>query len=66
MIVASSRGGVYSTSDAGRALEHQESYLQTVFGFFGILLALPASAILLVGLRHLNQAYFTSPFYKQP
>jgi predicted PurR-regulated permease PerM len=37
-----------------------------VFGFFGILLALPASAILLVGLRHLNQAYFASPFYKQP
>ena len=36
VIVASSRGGVYSTSDAGRALEHQESYLQTVFGFFGI------------------------------
>ncbi|MBX3587606.1 MAG: FMN-dependent NADH-azoreductase [Ramlibacter sp.] len=36
VIVASSRGGVYSTSDAGRALEHQESYLQTVFGFLGI------------------------------
>ncbi|MBX3652744.1 MAG: FMN-dependent NADH-azoreductase [Ramlibacter sp.] len=36
VVVASSRGGVYSTSDAGRALEHQESYLQTVFGFFGI------------------------------
>jgi FMN-dependent NADH-azoreductase len=36
VIVASSRGGVYSTSDAGRAMEHQESYLQTVFGFFGI------------------------------
>ncbi len=36
VIVASSRGGVYSTSDQGRALEHQESYLQTVFGFFGI------------------------------
>jgi FMN-dependent NADH-azoreductase len=36
VIVASSRGGIYSTSDAGRALEHQESYLQTVFGFFGI------------------------------
>ena len=36
VIVVSSRGGVYSTSDAGRALEHQESYLQTVFGFFGI------------------------------
>jgi FMN-dependent NADH-azoreductase len=27
---------VYSTSEQGRALEHQESYLQTVFGFFGI------------------------------
>lgn len=36
VIVASSRGGFYSTSDAGRAMEHQESYLQTVMGFFGI------------------------------
>jgi FMN-dependent NADH-azoreductase len=36
VIVASTRGGVYSTSEQGRALEHQESYLQTVFGFFGI------------------------------
>lgn len=36
VIVASSRGGMYSTSDAGRAMEHQESYLQTVFGFFGV------------------------------
>ncbi|MGB3067189.1 MAG: FMN-dependent NADH-azoreductase [Ottowia sp.] len=36
VIVASSRGGVYSTTEAGRALEHQESYLQAVFGFFGI------------------------------
>ncbi|MFZ3126928.1 MAG: NAD(P)H-dependent oxidoreductase [Rhodoferax sp.] len=36
VLVASTRGGVYSTSDAGRAMEHQESYLQTVFGFFGI------------------------------
>lgn len=36
VIVASSRGGVYSSSDGGRAMEHQESYLQTVFGFFGI------------------------------
>lgn len=36
VVVASSRGGVYSTSDLGRSLEHQESYLQTVFGFFGI------------------------------
>jgi FMN-dependent NADH-azoreductase len=36
VIVASTRGGIYSTSDQGRALEHQESYLQTVFGFLGI------------------------------
>lgn len=36
VIVASTRGGVYSTSECGRALEHQESYLQTIFGFFGI------------------------------
>ena len=36
VIVASSRGGVYSTSDSGRAMDHQESYLRTVFGFFGI------------------------------
>ncbi len=36
VIVASSRGGVYSTSAGGQAMEHQESYLQTVFGFFGI------------------------------
>jgi FMN-dependent NADH-azoreductase len=36
VIVASTRGGVYSSSEAGRAMEHQESYLLTVFGFFGI------------------------------
>ena len=36
VIVASSRGGVYSTSEGGRAMEHQESYLQTVLGFFGV------------------------------
>ena len=36
VIVASSRGGMYSTSDAGNATEHQESYLKVVFGFFGI------------------------------
>jgi predicted PurR-regulated permease PerM len=35
-----------------------------VFGFFGVLLALPASAILLVGLRHLKDAYFASGFYQ--
>ena len=36
VIVASTRGGVYSTSDAGNAMEHQESYLKTVFGFLGV------------------------------
>ncbi|MCV0441008.1 MAG: NAD(P)H-dependent oxidoreductase [Hydrogenophaga sp.] len=36
VIVALTRGGVYSASDAGRAMEHQETYLQTVLGFFGI------------------------------
>lgn len=36
VIVASTRGGQYAGSEAGRAMEHQESYLQTVFGFFGI------------------------------
>jgi FMN-dependent NADH-azoreductase len=36
VIVASSRGGVYSTSAQMGALDHQESYLRTVFGFFGI------------------------------
>jgi FMN-dependent NADH-azoreductase len=36
VIVAITRGGVYSNSEAGRAMEHQESYLQTVFGFLGI------------------------------
>ena len=36
VIVASSRGGLYSTSEAGQAAEHQESYLKVIFGFFGI------------------------------
>lgn len=36
VIVASTRGGIYSTSDAGQAMEHQESFLKTIFGFFGI------------------------------
>ena len=36
VIIASTRGGAYSTSDAGNAMEHQESYLKTVFGFLGI------------------------------
>lgn len=36
VIAALSRGGMYSNSVAGRAMEHQESYLNTIFGFFGI------------------------------
>ncbi len=36
LIAVLSRGGIYSTSEAGQAMEHQESYLKTVFGFFGI------------------------------
>jgi predicted PurR-regulated permease PerM len=35
-----------------------------LFGFFGILLALPASAALLVALRHLRAKYFDSELYK--
>ena len=34
-----------------------------VFGFFGVLLALPASAALLVGLRHVRAAYLAGPLY---
>jgi FMN-dependent NADH-azoreductase len=36
VIVASTRGGIYSTSEAARALDHQETWLQAVFGFLGI------------------------------
>jgi predicted PurR-regulated permease PerM len=35
-----------------------------LFGFFGVLVAVPASAILLVALRHLRSVYFDSSFYK--
>lgn len=35
-----------------------------LFGFAGVLLALPLSAALLVGLRHLRSAYFTSDLYR--
>lgn len=34
-----------------------------LFGFFGVLLALPASAALLVGFRHLKNHYLNSHFY---
>ena len=37
-----------------------------VFGFFGVLLALPASAALLVGLRHLRAAYLAGPLFGGP
>ena len=36
VIVASSRGGAYSTNPALAFLDHQESYLKAVFGFVGI------------------------------
>ena len=36
VIVASTRGGMYSTSEGGRAMDFQEDYLKTVFGFLGI------------------------------
>ena len=34
-----------------------------LFGLAGVLMALPVSAALLVGLRHLRAAYVTSPIY---
>ncbi|MEO8144057.1 MAG: AI-2E family transporter [Betaproteobacteria bacterium] len=37
-----------------------------IFGFFGVLLALPASAALLVGLRHLRSAYLAGSLYGGP
>ena len=36
-----------------------------VFGFFGLLLALPASAAILVGLRHLQGRYQASDLYRR-
>lgn len=35
-----------------------------VFGFFGVLLALPASAAILIGLRELHRGYLDSRFYR--
>ncbi len=37
-----------------------------LFGFFGVLLALPLSAILLVVLRHSKAAYLASSMYRKP
>jgi FMN-dependent NADH-azoreductase len=36
VIVASSRGGHYGPESPAASMEHQESYLRTAFGFFGI------------------------------
>ena len=36
VIVASSRGGMYAANPAAAGMDHQESYLKTVFGFFGV------------------------------
>lgn len=36
VIVASSRGGFYGSGTPAEAMDHQESYLKTIFGFFGI------------------------------
>jgi predicted PurR-regulated permease PerM len=36
-----------------------------LFGFVGVLLALPASAILMVAIRHVRNAYLNSSFYTQ-
>jgi len=36
-----------------------------LFGFVGVLVALPASAALLVILRHGRDRYFSSDFYKK-
>ena len=36
-----------------------------LFGFAGVLMALPVSAVLLVGLRHLRAAYVASPVYQE-
>jgi predicted PurR-regulated permease PerM len=37
-----------------------------IFGFFGVLLALPPSSVLLVTLRHLRAAYLASRLYSEP
>jgi predicted PurR-regulated permease PerM len=37
-----------------------------LFGFVGVLVALPASAVLLVALRHLHRRYLESTFYNRP
>lgn len=36
----------------------------TLFGFFGVLLALPVASVIMVLLRHINQRYHSSALYK--
>jgi FMN-dependent NADH-azoreductase len=36
VIIASSRGGVYSEGSAGQSFDFQETYLRAVFGFIGV------------------------------
>jgi FMN-dependent NADH-azoreductase len=36
VVIASSRGGIYSANGALQALDHQEAYLRTVLNFLGI------------------------------
>jgi FMN-dependent NADH-azoreductase len=36
LVIASSRGGVYSEGSAAALFDHQESYLKAAFGFLGI------------------------------
>ncbi|WP_409283824.1 FMN-dependent NADH-azoreductase [Pseudomonas protegens] len=36
LIVASSRGGLFSEGTPAAALDHQEAYLKTLFGFLGV------------------------------
>jgi len=40
--------------------------LGQLFGFVGVLLALPASAVMLVALRRLRDQYFDSKLYQGP
>ncbi len=36
VVIASSRGGMYGPGAPAAGFEHQDSYLRTIFGFFGI------------------------------
>ena len=36
VVIASSRGGLYGPGAPAAGLEHQETYLRTIFGFFGV------------------------------